>query len=49
MSTFPSAAENAARQRQNFKKIAEESTRAVELTLAGHSLFIAGQKFNHKP
>ena len=31
-----------------FKKIGEESTRAVELALEGHSLFISGQKHNFK-
>ena len=31
-----------------FKKV-EESTRAVELVLEGHSLFISGQKYNFKP
>ena len=29
-----------------FKKMGEESTRAVELVLEGHSLFISGQKYN---
>ena len=51
-SSFLSAAENAARQRQNvrcdFKKM-EESTRAAELALDGHSWFISGQKYNFKP
>ena len=45
MSSFLSAAENVARQRQNvqydLKKIEEES-RAVELALEGHKLFISG-------
>ena len=31
-----------------FKKMGEESTRAVELGLEGHSLFISGQKHNFK-
>ena len=31
-----------------FKKM-EESTRAVELALEGHSLFISGKKYNFKP
>ena len=31
-----------------FKKI-EESIRANELALEGHSLFISGQKYNFKP
>ena len=31
-----------------FKKMDEESTRAVELALEDHSLFIAGQKHNFK-
>ena len=53
MSSFLSAAENAARQRQNVrcdfkKKIGKESTRAAELALEGHSLFISGQKHNFK-
>ena len=52
MSSFLSAAENAARQRQNvqcvFKRMGEESTRAVELALEGHSLFMSGQKHNFK-
>ena len=54
MSSFLSAAENAAWQRQQlfnviFKKLVEESTRAVELALEGHSLFISGQEYNFKP
>ena len=53
MSSFLSAAENAAQQCQNvpydFKKMGEESTRAVELALEGHSLFIFSQKHNFKP
>ena len=49
MSSFLSAAENAARQRQNVrcdfkKKMGGENTRAVELTLEGHSLFIFWSK-----
>ena len=32
-----------------FKKMGEESTRAVELALEGHSLFTSGQKYNFKP
>ena len=32
-----------------FKKMGEESTRAVELALEGHSLLISGQKQNFKP
>ena len=32
-----------------FKKMGEESTRAVEMVLEGHSLFISGQKYNSKP
>ena len=32
-----------------FKKMGEESTRAVELALEGHSLFVSGQKYNFKP
>ena len=53
MSNFLSAAENATRQRRNvrcvfFEKMGEESTRAVELGLEGHSLFISGQKHNFK-
>ena len=32
-----------------FKKTGEESTRAVEQALEGHSLFISGQKYNFKP
>ena len=32
-----------------FKKMGEESTRAVKLALEGHSLFISGQKHNFKP
>ena len=51
--SFLSATENAARQRHNvrcdFKKMGEESTRAVELALEGHSLFVSGQKYNFKP
>ena len=31
-----------------FKKLEEESTRAVELALEGHSLFISVQKHNFK-
>ena len=31
-----------------FKKMGEDSTRAVELALEGHSLFISGQKHNFK-
>ena len=31
-----------------FKKMREESTRAAELALEGHSLFISGQKHNFK-
>ena len=31
-----------------FKKM-EESTRAIELTLEGPSLFISGQKYNFNP
>ena len=53
MSSLLSAAENAARQRQNvrchFKKMGEETTRVVEVALEGHSLFISGQKYNFKP
>ena len=45
MSSFLSAAENVARQRQNvrrdLKKMAEES-RAVKLALESHNLFIFG-------
>ena len=52
MSSFLSAAENAARQRQNvrcdFKRMGGESTRAVELALEAHSLFMSGQKHNFK-
>ena len=32
-----------------FNKMGEESTRAVELALEGHSLLISGQKHNFKP
>ena len=32
-----------------FEKMGEESTRAVELALEGHSLFVSGQKYNSKP
>ena len=32
-----------------FKKMGEESTRAVELALEGNSFFISGQKYNFKP
>ena len=32
-----------------FKKMGDDSTRAVELVLEGHSLFISGQKYNFKP
>ena len=32
-----------------FKKMGEESTRAVELAFMGHNLFISGQKYNFKP
>ena len=32
-----------------FKKMGEESTRAVELALEGYSLFVSGQKYNFKP
>ena len=32
-----------------FKKMGEESTRAVELVFEGNSLFISGQKYNFKP
>ena len=32
-----------------FNKMGEESTRAFELALEGHSLFISGQKHNFKP
>ena len=32
-----------------FKKMGEESTRAVELASEGSSLFISGQKHNFKP
>ena len=53
MSSFLSATEAAARQRQNvngfFKKMGEESTRTVELALEGHSLLISGQNHNFKP
>ena len=31
-----------------FKKMREESTRAVELALEGHSLFISGQTLMHQ-
>ena len=31
-----------------FKKMEEESTRAVELALEGHNLFISGQKHNFR-
>ena len=31
-----------------FKKVGEESTRAVELALEGHGLFVCGQKYNFK-
>ena len=31
-----------------FKKMEEESIRAVELALEGHSLFISGHKYNFK-
>ena len=52
-SSFLSAAETAARQVKTldviFKKMGEESTRAAELALEGHSLFISGQKYNFKP
>ena len=52
MSSFLSAAENAAWQRQTvdviFKKMEEGSTRAVELEFEGHSSFISGQKHNFK-
>ena len=47
----PSATENAARQRQTcviFKKMGEESTKAVELAFEGHSLFSC-QEYNFKP
>ena len=32
-----------------LKKVGEESTRAVQLELEGHSLFISSQKYNLKP
>ena len=32
-----------------LKKMEEESTRAVEVALEGHKLFISGQKYNFKP
>ena len=52
MSSFLSATETAAQQRQNvrsdFKKM-EESTRAIKLALEGLSLFISGQKYDFKP
>ena len=32
-----------------FEKMGEESARAVELALEGHSLCISGQKYNFKP
>ena len=45
-----SAAENAAWQIKTFnvifKKMGEESTKAVELAWEGHSLFISGKKHN---
>ena len=49
MSSFLTAAQNAARQRQNVRcgfknKMGEESTSAVEPALEGHSLVISGQK-----
>ena len=53
MSSFLSAAENAAWQSQTFdvifKKMGKESTRAVELTLEAYRLFISGWKYNFKP
>ena len=49
MSSFLSATANAARFDVIFKKIGEESTRAVELAFEGDSLFISGQKYNFKP
>ena len=52
MSSFLSAAENAAWHIKTFdvmfKKMGEESTRAVELAFEGPSLFISGQKYNFK-
>ena len=48
MSSFLTAAENdepTSNLRCDFKKMGEESTRAVELALEGHSLFISGQKY----
>ena len=51
MCSFLSAAETAARQRQNvrsdFKKI-KKNTRAIRLVLEGHILFISGQKYDFK-
>ena len=54
MSSFLSVAENALRQPFKtfdviFKKMEEESTRAVGLALEGHSLFISGLEYNFKP
>ena len=45
MSSFLSVAENVARQRQNVKRYLEKmekESRAIELALEGHSLFISG-------
>ena len=45
MSSFLSAAENVARQRQNVRrdlKKTEEESKAIELALEGHGLFISG-------
>ena len=53
MSSFLTAAENVARQRQNvrcvFLKDGRRKHTFVELAFEGHSLFISGQKYNFKP
>ena len=51
MSSFLSAAENVALQYQNVRrdlKKMEEESRAVELALEGHSLFISGLCYKGK-